>query len=1195
MKKSTISLAILGAVALSGCGADEPYKEVKKDPKMVSVQDINKAAQGNETPSTVETTATSTSELAVKQPQRLFVYTRSLGEAPRYAAPIHGFTQGDQKLVTLKMTKNGIQVSQIDRDTIGEDHLSRFQNTANEAPVLSIPGDYVDFQCQKDNWDECTNREEEVSDRDVTWDQKKYFIPHFEDVNIAEENFTDLTTFLGCTTEPEPPQLVRDGDWKGYEMNLDSGVINFEIKHTYKASPSCFGKYFASTTDDLSFNTTEYISIIALDKLASKDYTPVPYSPYEDGTFGFFKTSHKYRDMNHSAGKEGYVRTYLNRFNPKDSEITYYLSNNFYEAKNKPFLDAAMESLAGINIQNKMYKTGLPTIKFEQAGNHRHGDIRYNNVTLFDEPLDNGLAGYGPSVSNPLTGEILSGRVDQYSSNLKQGAVRYYRRVQLDYNRGMLDANSVKALTDVDYTPSPKALARAKEVAANQLVAQQAALSDNPNTKQPLLTASATNTAPDLAINYTDDNEKSLTELVDDKNNAEAFWAAHNLMSTDEAFGLSGGGALKELPRGIKGHEIDWKNADLWVDGIVGGKLLAIEKMPTAVQDDLTTKLAAQGFAGTLTHELGHNFGLRHNFAGSRDQANFFNEDEIQAFHKEFTAAGYPNLTAKAGFSSQMDYNTDRFATAYGKYDLAALRFGYARKVETENGDYVSLKDEDTKRLADIEKGDLKTDTQYGALYNVEQSNQLRSFSYCTDNHLSLNSNCNMFDEGTNNDDIEQFYIDGYHDSYETANLRHNRQQFFEDDMVPYAIHRLREFDTLRQFVEDQTFAENLFGANEFEFSSFCNTAGNETLWFCASVRATDKAAKTFLEAAGLNDIYLQAQYFDKATNTFAFSVWHSLQSLITTLYSTNSYKLDPDEKFDIGKVITDFQSDPTKLNNLMLNIDLKPAYTDSYSVKTYVSGGHLLNGSKAPVSSPNHPYVNERDVLGMWPDKLLAVRQLLTRTTPRHTTGRSYYALVDNPAIGKPLEDMLCHMTMSTTTADINGLLTTDPLTESCGTTDTAYFKNDMDYADQEIEAIPAYARSVGRYFGFSQASYEQKGRSNLLQMMLKQVELASHDGDYRGEAKARVWREFVGIHLADDTVNAVDTISFNGKNYAITAENKLALNLKTQLAELNALTQNTALMTHVTSNNQTVKERFIDPAIARDMRVLTYLPVLK
>lgn len=1189
MNKSTITLAVLSAFALSGCGADEPYQEVKKDEKMVSVQDLNNAATDNTVTTGQQTTATSLSELAVKQPERLFLYTRSLGDAPRYSAPIHGFSQGNEKLVTLRMTENGIQVRQIDRDNIGLGHESRYDNEYNKAPVLTIPGNYVDFQCEKDNWDDCTNKEEEINDRNVTWDQKKYFIPHFEAAKIAEENYTDLVTFKQCTTETESAHLVKDGNWQGYEMDLSTGVINFEIEHTYQANPACFGQFFKGNFDNLSFTTTEYISIVALDQLASKDFDVVPYSEDENGSYGFFRTQHNYRDGNHSDGTDGYVRQYLNHYNPKKEAITYYLSNNFFEDKNKPFLDAANESITAMNIQNKMFNTGLPPIKLAQASQHRHGDLRYSNITLFDEPLDNGLAGYGPSAANPLTGEIVSGRVDQYSANLEQGSTRYYRRVQLDYNRGMLDANSVKALTGVDYTSSPEALARATAVAANKLVAEQTATSDNSMAQQPSQKEQPQALIP--ALSTTDANTASFEELVSQQSKTEDFWAEHNLMSVNEAFGL-GGGALRELPRGIKGHEIDWTDSQFWVDGNVGDQLKDIEKMPTAFQSELVTKLAAQAFAGTLTHELGHNFGLRHNFAGSRDQANFFNEQEITDFQTAFAAAGYPNLTAKADFSSQMDYNADRFATTYQKYDLAALRFGYARNVETADGSLVSLKEQDAKRREELANGNLTGITQYGALHNVAAENDLRYFAFCTDGHVSLNSNCNRFDAGTNNDDIAQYYVDRYNDSYDTMNVRHNRQTLFEDNVLPYTINRLQGFNDIRQFVEDTATAEELFSFDQNGLADFCPS--HQAYWFCASQRAVNKAADTFLKVAGLNDINLHVTYRMKSDNSVGLTKVHSLEDVLSRIYRLNGSKLA--EGIDIGKIITHFDQDPQKLKELLIKADLTPAYQDKVIAEVTVNKGHLLNGLKAPQSNPNHPYVNERDVLGMWPDKLLAVRQLLTRTSPRSTTGRTYYALADTAKVHDQLENMLCQMTMGDTVNSINRYLTKPVLTESCGDVNPEYYTQDIDYADQQIEALPSYATSLGRYFGFTHRSGEMKGKSNLLQMMLKQVVLASHDNDYRGEEKARVWREFAGIHLANDAVSSVATISLQGKNYAATAENTLALELIEQLTKLNALiTDSPGLMNHVmNADGATFKELIVDPLIARDERVLTYLPVI-
>ncbi len=470
-------------------------------------------------------------------------------------------------------------------------------------------------------------------------------------------------------------------------MDLDKGVINFEIEHTYQASGQCFNQFYGGNLDNLSFTTTEFISIVALDQLASEDYQAIPYSEHEKGTFGFFNSSHSYRDRTDSEGVDGYVRTYLNRFNPAKGELVYYLSNNFYEAKNKPFLDAAIESVTAMNIANSRYHTGLPQIKLEQAGDKRHGDLRYNHITLFDEPLDNGLAGYGPSAANPLTGEIVSARVNQYSSNLKQGAVRYYRQLMLDYNRGKLDAASVEALTGVPYQQ-----AVVKPAASATLETAPAAL-DKPADVMVVATPAALPLKP---------AEQQFNALADFDEASRDYWSEHTLMHVDTVF--AAGGQQRMLPAGVKDHKIDWQNAELWVNGDVGGKLQAFEKLSLDLQDSLSTALAAQAFAGTLTHELGHNFGLRHNFAGSRDGDNTFSQQEMETLNQAFAGAGYPDLKVNAEFSSQMDYNVNRFATTFEPYDLAALRFGYAREVEADNGDFVSLKDEDAKRVMSCKK-----------------------------------------------------------------------------------------------------------------------------------------------------------------------------------------------------------------------------------------------------------------------------------------------------------------------------------------------------------------------------------------------------------------------------------------------------------------------------------------------------------
>lgn len=1155
-----LCIAITSAFALSGCGAgEEPYKELPKDEKQVTTADIDKAGE------------------------RQYLYIRSVGKAPRYAASIRGFSQGDPKLVTLRKTENGIQVRQLDRDAIGLGHDSRYTDDYNKAPILTIPGAYIDYKCTEDQWRECVNVEQENTDADLKWQDKKFFVPDFAQAKIAEMSYNDLVTFGQCVTETESPRLVNSGDWKGYEMDLAKGVINFEIEHTYQASSSCLNDFYRGSFDNLSFTSTEYISIVALDELASPDYQAIPYSEDENGTYGFFRTSHSYRDVTDSAGVDGYVRTYMNRFNPAKADITYYLSNNFFLPKNKPYLDAAQQTITALNIENKLFNTGFPELKIEQANEKRHGDLRYSNITLFDEPLDNGLAGYGPSAANPITGEIVSGRVNQYSSNLKQGSVRYYRQVRLDYNRGKLDVASATELTGVPY------------VAAHPVVASEPVVTSASDAGAEFAkpTESLAVAATALPLKPVGNGFDTLANFDED---TQAFWSEHTMMHVDTVF--AEGGKNRELPRGIKGHTIDWTNSAMWVDGNVGGKLIAFERMPVSLQDELTTKLAAQGFAGTLSHELGHNFGLRHNFAGSRDADNLFTQAQLDELSKAFTAAGYPTLNAKAEFASQMDYNVNRFATLLQPYDLAALRFGYAREVELKqttaadevaqakaegvalSRTFVSLKAEDEKRRQELAAGNIFGDSKFGALYNIAQNNDLRYFAYCTDGHVSLNSNCNRSDAGEKLDEITQFYIDRYQDSYETTNLRHNRQTLFEDNSLSYTVRRKHQFDEIRQFIEDVTGIEDRNGLAENSISEWCK--GNPDAWYCSYQRSVDISSDLFLKLIGENDATVDVTFNWIKDGTPALKKSYNFAKLLEQYRSKSE---DMTIKLAPGEVVSQFSDSPEALRELILKYGIVPDYQDQLTPEVVFSG-RLLNGIKAPASSPNHPYVNERDVLGVWPDKLLAVRALVSRTTARSTTGRGHRALVDLPSVEPVFKGMLCKMVMGEGTGYTM-------ITEQCNLDDkvTKYLPGFTDFAEQSIEPLPNYDRSVSRYFGFDTVNGQPKGKSNLLEMMLRQVNLASVDSDYQGEEKARIWREYVGIHLSGPSIDTKASIRLNGRIYVATSENTLALGLISRIGELEAAIEK---FKDVDADNVKTAVAKFRTQLDRDHLVLTYLPVL-
>ena len=130
-------------------------------------------------------------------------------------------------------------------------------------------------------------------------------------------------------------------------------------------------------------------------------------------------------------------------------------------------------------------------------------------------------------------------------------------------------------------------------------------------------------------------------------------------------------------------------------------------------------------YIAILVHELGHNLGLRHNFMGSTDKDNFYTPEEALAM-------GLWNTPQSSSAMEYSNYLTE--LSVFGKYDIAALRFGYSRKVEVaSSGELVKI----SSTLQEL-KDQL----------NQEQKS-VKSYQFCTDENAGLSGLCNRFDEGT--------------------------------------------------------------------------------------------------------------------------------------------------------------------------------------------------------------------------------------------------------------------------------------------------------------------------------------------------------------------------------------------------------------------------------------------------------------
>lgn len=836
-----------------------------------------------------------------------YLYVPSSLNSTRTTDATFPMYMGDAKVVRLQLSETELRVLEVDSE-------KKFSGgPVNDKPVLSIPIKHVDYRCAKDLDGKCTNREEE--DQEKPWADRRFIEVQGKALAVQEINFLPVqikNLFYPCHEE-------TGSHFSG--LKVDSNAINLSLEKTYKTGLSCGPDI--NSLSDLTFRVVYTYSLAKLNSVTDSNYKPLTYSKSEKNTFGFFETQTLKLDVDGNDNAVG-EKEFVNRWNPNKTVI-YELSPNFEKPENAKIKLATIDAVNSIN--KTLLKSGTELqIKLQLAApDSNPGDIRKNTIVMVEEPVNYGILGYGPTAANPRTGQIVHGRTAMYLGVIKTGISRAYDEIikektiakeivknpielspellksQIpDMKMTISDYKQIRSVVDKSISDNTALPVKSKTPAAGQVLSAKKSLNkkidiDHPVNLSKLRHAATHHHERRLSI-------KNIQMMLNEesKDSLEAQSIRDQVMSTHCFFSIDDLNVKNSIEEEVE-RVITEVGLKPWAQLSEEEKVKVIDVLIPFV------------WVPTLVHELGHNLGLRHNFAGSEDKPNFYSKEELAEM----------GMKRDFAYSSVMDYGyrATNELQIMGKYDVAALRFGYAEQIELQNGKLQSL--------ADYRKSP------------GEANNPPKDFKYCTDEHVDVNPNCNRFDEGTNLVEMTKHFIQMHEDMYSKRNFRNELRNFSLYDEPKY-ISRVQNImfnlrTTFERYEDIQKSFEQLYGLTH-------DSPYWETDPFLKDLKESSRiAGRYFLEVLKTPDVLCAVATKDKP-------------NLIVGL--------EPIRRFS-PRAISCYDPEIAQILEKHLVVG---------------QAGKTFQSRKDPRSE--NFYMDQIDVRGIWMDKLLAAKQLVGRKT---------------------------------------------------------------------------------------------------------------------------------------------------------------------------------------------------------------------
>jgi hypothetical protein len=420
------------------------------------------------------------------------------------------------------------------------------------------------------------------------------------------------------------------------------------------------------------------------------------------------------------------------------------------------------------------------------------GDPRYNMLYWINTITPSGFAGYGPMLADPMSGEIIASSAYIMGWTIEDAATKALEYI--DYMNGKISLDEVLRGLNLPVSHSSNAFHPGNgpvpmDDAVQKMASANASESHMQSLEGRFNALKSGRTSALLALENGNHYEERFARIKGTATERDYLTRNEDLLLASKGQWRVGSSVSKDLLEEASSvHRIQEKRqarenalkflhertfcpaADL--DGALVGlakKLASVES-----KEERRNILRAEVFKAVSLHELGHNVGLRHNFEGSYDALNFNDNFWSLQLSNKTEQEKLDAQQTEYKYSSIMDYHGRINADfqGLGKYDNAAVKFGYGQLVET----FVNKSVQGGKALRQFRFANDYTDlpAHVGGL-SVMKAREDVSFDwtqpmtpekvksitdhevpymFCSDEYASRTPTCKRFDFGANQREV---------------------------------------------------------------------------------------------------------------------------------------------------------------------------------------------------------------------------------------------------------------------------------------------------------------------------------------------------------------------------------------------------------------------------------------------------------